>query len=59
MFDVAQHLALQNVAFRNHDETAATFNQGKYLEEIKLLANKIKFYGVKEGRTALRSLSDT
>ena len=38
IFDVARHLALQNEAFRGHDETAASFNQGKFLEEIKFLA---------------------
>ena len=38
IFDVARHLALQNEAFRGHDETVASFNQGKFLEEIKFLA---------------------
>ena len=33
-----QHIALQNEAFRGHDEKSTSLNQGKFLEEIKFLA---------------------
>ena len=33
-----RHIALQNEAFRGHDEKSMSLNQGKFLEEIKFLA---------------------
>ncbi|XP_063590423.1 zinc finger MYM-type protein 1-like [Penaeus indicus] len=33
-----RHIALQNEAFRGHDEKSTSLNQGKFLEEIKFLA---------------------
>jgi hypothetical protein len=41
IFDVVRHIALQNEAFRGHDESNSSFNQGKFLEEVKFLA---KYY---------------
>ena len=38
IFDVVRHIALQNEAFRGHDEKSTSLNQGKFLEEIKFLA---------------------
>ena len=38
IFDVVRHIALQGEAFRGHDETSTSLNQGKFLEEIKFLA---------------------
>ena len=38
IFDVVRHLALQNEAFRGHDESSSSLYQGKFLEEIKFLA---------------------
>ena len=41
IFDVVRHIALQNEAFRGHDERKNLLNQGKFLEEVKFLA---KYY---------------
>ena len=38
IFDVIRHIAVQNEAFRGHDEKPTSLNQGKFLEEIKFLA---------------------
>ena len=35
---VGRHIALQNEAFRGHDERNTSLNQGKFLEEVKFLA---------------------
>ena len=41
IFDVIRHIAVQNEAFRGHDENKTSLNQGKFLEEVKFLA---KYY---------------
>ena len=41
IFDVIRHIAVQNAAFRGHDESNTSLNQGKFLEQIKFLA---KYY---------------
>ena len=41
IFDVIRHIAVQNEAFRGHDKSKTSLNQGKFLEEIKFLA---KYY---------------
>ena len=38
IFDVVRHLAKQNSAFRGHDESADSTNQGNFLEELEFLA---------------------
>ena len=38
IFDVIRHLAKQNSAFRGHDESADSTNQGNFLEELKFLS---------------------
>ena len=37
IFDVVRHLAKQNSAFRGHDESADSTNQGNFLEELEFL----------------------
>ena len=39
IFDVIRHLAKQNSAFRGHDESADSTNQGNFLEELKFLVD--------------------
>ena len=41
IFDVIRHIAVQNEAFRGHDKSKTSLNQGKFLEKIKFLA---KYY---------------
>ena len=38
IFDIVRHLAKQNVAFREHDETSSSKNKGNFLEEIYFLS---------------------
>ena len=38
IFDVIRHLAVQNSAFRGHDESTDSTNRGNFLEEIHFLA---------------------